>query len=114
MNLKQTILTLALALAAGTLPAQSIWDAGHLAEVKQSLDQPFYATAYRSLLSQADRLLDAEPLSVMMKDKTPASGDKHDYLSQALEPRAEQPRPQPPGRHRRPRHHPCPGLVLQR
>ena len=83
MNLKQTILTLALALAAGTLPAQSIWDAGHLAEVKQSLDQPFYATAYRSLLSQADRLLDAEPLSVMMKDKTPASGDKHDYLSQA-------------------------------
>ena len=83
MKLKQTILTLALALAAGTSPAQSIWDAAHLADVKQSLDQPYYAAAYRSLLRQADRLLDAEPLSVMMKDKTPASGDKHDYLSQA-------------------------------
>ena len=83
MKLKQTILTLALALATGTSPAQSIWDAAHLADVKQSLDQPYYAAAYRSLLRQADRLLDAEPLSVMMKDKTPASGDKHDYLSQA-------------------------------
>lgn len=67
----------------GTTRAQSIWDAEHLAQVRQSLDRPFYAAAYETLLEQADRLLDAQPLSVMMKEKTPASGDKHDYMSQA-------------------------------
>lgn len=67
----------------GGVCAQSIWDASHLAEVKQSLDEPFYATAYQKLKADADGLLDVEPLSVMMKEKTPASGDKHDYMSQA-------------------------------
>ena len=63
--------------------AQSIWDASHLAKVKQSLDEPFYATAYQKLKADADGLLHVEPLSVMMKEKMPASGDKHDYMSQA-------------------------------
>ena len=62
---------------------QSIWDAAHLEQVKQSIDQPFYAAAYARLLRQADELLDSEPLSVMMKEHTPASGDKHDYMSLA-------------------------------
>ena len=35
------------------------------------------------LTKQADKALNAHHLSVMMKDKTPPSGDKHDYLSQA-------------------------------
>ena len=61
--------------------AQSVWDKAHLARVKASLSRPAYAAAYRQLLSDADRRLQMEPPSVMMKDKTPASGDKHDYMS---------------------------------
>ncbi len=63
--------------------SQSIWAPAHLANVKQSINEPFYATAFEELKTDADRLLDATPLSVMMKEKTPASGDKHDYMSQA-------------------------------
>lgn len=74
---------LALLFLAPCAQAQSIWNPAHLAGVKQSINQPFYATAYEGLKSEADKLLDARPLSVMMKEKTPASGDKHDYMSQA-------------------------------
>lgn len=63
--------------------SQSIWDATHLANVKQSINEPFYATAFEELKAEADGLLNVAPLSVMMKEKTPASGDKHDYMSQA-------------------------------
>ncbi len=63
--------------------AQSIWDHSHLQQVKQSLTQPQYAIAYRALMDDADRKLSTTPLSVMMKEKTPASGNKHDYMSQA-------------------------------
>ena len=61
--------------------AQSIWDPVHLANVKASLDRPAYAAAYRQLLKDADRQMTAELVSVMMKEKTPVSGDKHDYMS---------------------------------
>lgn len=83
MRLKVIQWIAALFLLAANLHAQSIWDATHLANVKQSLQNPFYATAYQELKSEADRLLDVQPLSVMMKDKTPGSGDKHDYMSLA-------------------------------
>lgn len=63
--------------------AQSIWDKGHLENVKASIERPFYATSYQTLKAEATRLLTTQPLSVMMKTKTPASGDKHDYMSQA-------------------------------
>ena len=63
--------------------AQSIWDIGHLNEVKESLDEPFYAAALEALAGRADAALEAEPLSVMMKKKIPASGDRHDYMSLA-------------------------------
>lgn len=63
--------------------AQSIWNRAHLDEVKSQLDRPMYNAAYKSLISHADKLLDAEPVSVMMKKGTAASGDKHDYTSLA-------------------------------
>lgn len=63
--------------------AQSIWDVDRLKQVKESLSQPAYAEAYESLLKKADQRLSQPPLSVMMKEKTPGSGDKHDYMSQA-------------------------------
>lgn len=66
---------------AGSTGAQSIWDGGHLAQVKANLEEPAYATAYRQLIDDAERELQRQPLSVMMKEKVPASGDKHDYLS---------------------------------
>ena len=64
-----------------TASAQSIWDRGHLARVKESLERPSYKVAYKKLLGEADHMLSAESVSVMMKEKTPASGDKHDYMS---------------------------------
>ena len=42
---------------------------------------PAYATAYQRLLADADDCMRQEPLSVMMKEQTAVSGDKHDYLS---------------------------------
>lgn len=83
MRLKVIQWMAVLLLLATNLQAQSIWDATHLANVKQSLQEPFYATAYQELKSEADKLLDVQPLSVMMKEKTPGSGNKHDYMSLA-------------------------------
>ena len=83
MKQKATKWALALLLWMPGAQAQSIWNTDHLQSVKQSIDKPFYAHSYQALKAEATRLLDAEPLSVMMKEKTPASGDKHDYMSQA-------------------------------
>ena len=71
-------LVLILVLKAG---AQSVWDGAHLVHVKSCLEQPAYATAYHQLTDEADRLMQAEPVSVMMKKKVAVSGDKHDYMS---------------------------------
>ena len=76
------VITLLLLLTAN-VSAQSIWNVEHLKEVKQSLDNPLYSTAYQSLIKKADDAMTKEPLSVVMKEKTPISGDKHDYMSQA-------------------------------
>lgn len=70
-------------LSACLVKAQSVWDAASVAKVKQQIKQPMYNAAYRKLIKDADKVLKKEPLSVMMKDKVAASGDKHDYLSQA-------------------------------
>lgn len=83
MKLKALQWTLALLLPTVGAQAQSLWNTTHLENVKQSLGEPLYAVPYQALKAEADRLLDAQPLSVMMKEKTPASGDKHDYMSQA-------------------------------
>ena len=66
---------------ATTAGAQSIWDKAHLAEVREHLNDGAYATAYHHLLKEADDRMEQAPLSVMMKEKTAASGDKHDYMS---------------------------------
>lgn len=58
-------------------------ECGTFGTSEKSLNQPAYSATYQNLLKQADKALNAHHLSVMMKDKTPPSGDKHDYLSQA-------------------------------
>ncbi len=75
------VITAAIIVSLMPASAQSIWDPVHLANVKASLDRPAYAAAYRQLLKDADRQMTAELVSVMMKEKTPVSGDKHDYMS---------------------------------
>lgn len=83
MKTKTALWLSAIFLSASHLQAQSIWDVTQLQEVKRSITEPFYASSYQALKAEADKTLSAEPLSVMMKEKTPASGDKHDYMSQA-------------------------------
>ena len=61
--------------------AQSIWNQEHLMEVKTNIKQPLYQTAYHHLIDEAELALQSPCLSVMQKEKTAASGDKHDYLS---------------------------------
>ena len=78
---KLIILTNLLFCIVTTAGAQSIWDAAHLARVKADLQQPAYATAYRQLIREADLQMERQPLSVMLKEQTAVSGDKHDYLS---------------------------------
>ena len=81
---KKLLLILSTMMAVGSASAQITWDAEHLAEVKRELNNNnFYSLAFENLKGEADKLLDAEPLSVMMKEKTPASGTKHDYMSMA-------------------------------
>lgn len=81
--MKKKLIILILLFVTAAVQAQSIWDASHLAKVKQSLAEPAYAAPYQALIKNAEQELQKEPLSVMMKKKTPASGDKHDYMSQA-------------------------------
>ncbi len=80
---KNRFLLLTIMFVAIVASSQTVWDADRLAKVKSSLNQPFYSKVYLNLVNQADKLLDVQPLSVIMKEKIPASGDKHDYMSQA-------------------------------
>lgn len=83
MNVKLMRCFIVLMLGAFSAQAQSVWDAGHLKEVRASVQSPLYSRYYQALMEEAGGLLQVQPLSVMMKDKIPASGDKHDYLSLA-------------------------------
>jgi hypothetical protein len=66
-------------------PRVFIMDANQLTALKQKIQQKDAATLERvhTLQKQADGLLSMKPVSVMDKAFTPASGDKHDYMSQA-------------------------------
>ncbi|MBQ4147042.1 MAG: alginate lyase family protein, partial [Prevotella sp.] len=81
MNIRKIVVSLACFGFVSVAGAQSIWDGAHLATVKNHLQEPAYAVAYQHLIKQADRQLKKKPVSVMMKEKTAVSGDKHDYMS---------------------------------
>jgi hypothetical protein len=66
-------------------PATLLLDGARLAEIKNKLLQK-NASAIQltgSIIKQADKLLSMQPVSVMDKEFTPVSGNKHDYMSQA-------------------------------
>ncbi|MBR6945920.1 MAG: alginate lyase family protein [Prevotella sp.] len=75
------VLIIALLTLSGMAQAQSLWDHEHLKNVKEQIDRPFYAMCYQQLMKRAEKDLMEEPLTVMMKEHTPASGTKHDYES---------------------------------
>lgn len=81
--MKKIIISLIFIMSMYSLQGQSIWDIRHLNAVRQSLDEPAYAASLAALKAKADHALEAEPLSVIIKTKIPASGDKHDYMSLA-------------------------------
>jgi hypothetical protein len=73
----------ALALQAGPGPRVYSLRARALERAKQRLESgdPTLRAAYDRLVSDADKALSAGPLSVMDKQRTPPSGDRHDYVS---------------------------------
>lgn len=75
--------SLGLLLSCSLVSAQSVWSKSHLDNVRSEIDRPLYSRSYEALRARADSLLQEQPLSVMMKEKTPPSGDKHDYTSLA-------------------------------
>jgi hypothetical protein len=60
-------------------------DTAHVAHVRDSLrrGEPDFQPALTTLQASATRGLGVAPMSVMDKNVTPPSGDKHDYMSQA-------------------------------
>ena len=75
------LLSFMLWLVACAVDAQTIWNSAHFAEVKSRLQQPAYQQAYNRLLEEAELAVRQACPSVMQKEQTAASGDKHDYLS---------------------------------
>lgn len=63
--------------------SQSVWNRQQLEQVREHIAAPAYSVAYRQLIKEAEGLMNTTPVSVMMKKGVAASGDKHDYLSQA-------------------------------
>ena len=59
------------------------WNREQLVKAREHINVPAYSLSYMALLENADNLLNKKPLSVMMKKRIAASGNKHDYLSQA-------------------------------
>jgi hypothetical protein len=61
-------------------------DPDELLRAKELLasQSPDLMPAYKSLIAAADKFLKKGPFSVMQKEKTPPSGDKHDYLSLSI------------------------------
>lgn len=81
MMRKFLVTVLCLACLVGSADAQYIISMKHLNRVKENINMPVYASEYKQLIKQADKMMRAEPVTVMSKEMTPASGTKHDYMS---------------------------------
>lgn len=91
--MKKIVCTLACLVALLSIATQTIAqtpevyliNAARLVQLKKNIQQKDKETLslVEQLKQSADKLLDKKPLSVMDKGFTPASGSKHDYMSQA-------------------------------
>jgi hypothetical protein len=72
-------------IVAAQLPNTFIMDADRLVELKKKVQEKDnnVLQLIDSLKKQADKFLKMKPVSVMDKQFTPVSGNKHDYMSQA-------------------------------
>ena len=80
------VLTLSMTtIVAAQLPNTFIMDADRLVELKKKVQEKDnnVLQLIDSLKKQADKFLKMKPVSVMGKQFTPVSGNKHDYMSQA-------------------------------
>jgi hypothetical protein len=68
--------------ADGASPHLFVWDAAALARAKARVGGDL-KPALDKLVAEADKAIKATPVSVMDKRLTPASGDRHDYMSVA-------------------------------
>lgn len=75
------ILLMQFVMCLATAGAQSLWDPSHLAYAKAHAQQPMLAAAISRLVGDADQALLAAAPSVMQKQTTAVSGDRHDYTS---------------------------------
>lgn len=71
--------------ATAQAPGVLVMDAGKLVILKNKIQQKDASTLQQvsALQKEAEELLNKKPASVIDKAFTPASGDKHDYMSQA-------------------------------
>ena len=86
MKIALTVFALVLVLQlAAQVPKVFILDADHLVQLKKKIqDKDKYTLRLvDSLKKRSDNLLKMKPVSVMDKEFTPVSGNKHDYMSQA-------------------------------
>ena len=86
MKITSTVCALFLVLhLSAQVPPVLILDGNHLVQLKKKVQQKDKTTLslVDSLKKQADGLLKMKPVSVMEKEFTPVSGNKHDYMSQA-------------------------------
>ena len=70
--MKKALLTMTVLAASLAVEAQSIWNRAHLENVRISITSGDYRPALEFLTRQADSLLEATPLSVMLKKAVPA------------------------------------------
>src|SRR5690242_3885072 len=89
MQMKNVLFFLILVLldftVSSQVPATLSMDGARLADIKNKALQK-NGTALQitgNIIKQADKLLTMKPVSVMDKEFTPVSGNKHDYMSQA-------------------------------
>lgn len=78
---KHFIILILLACVVGTAHAQYIINIKHMDRGKKRLDIPAYVSEYKKLVKQVDKMMRMEPVTVMNKEMTPASGTKHDDMS---------------------------------
>jgi len=71
--------------SAAQTPEVYLMNANRLVQLKKNIQQQDKETLalVQQLAAEADKLLDIKPHSVMDKEFTPVSGNKHDYMSQA-------------------------------
>ena len=84
INILFFVLSISVLQAESRSLSTNLWDSSKLAKVKESVHSSQYQPAYDALIKKAESALVTHYATVMDKAKTPASGNKHDYMSLAI------------------------------